>query len=154
MRKLSLHVVGTANANLSFMKKAILVVDDDVSVRESVNKVLGDAGYDTVLAADGVEAIVRFDSCPADLVLLDIGLPIHNGWETCRHLARAHSEVPIIVMTGQPAQFKSALAAGAAALMEKPLDAHQLLHIVQVLLAKPKEFDTCFSNGTFYYTAA
>ena len=135
------------------MKKRILVVDDDASVRESVNKVLADSGYDTVLAAGGLEAIVRFDSRPVDLVLLDPGLPNQNGWETCRHLASEHSEVPIIVITGQPGQFKSALAAGATALMEKPLDAHRLLHMIQALLAKPKQSDPCCSTGTFYYAA-
>jgi len=136
------------------MKKTILVVDDDASVRESVNKVLRDAGFEAVLAAGGLEAIVRFDSGSIDLVLLDIGLPNQNGWETCRHLTREHSDVPVIVMTGQTGQFNSALAAGAAALMEKPLDAHELLHTIRVLLDRAKESGPCRSIGTFYYTAS
>ena len=116
------------------MKKNILLVDDDASVRESVKKVLNDAGYDVVLAAGGLEAIAQFDAHAIDLVLLDIGLPNQNGWEACRHLSREHANVPIIVITGQTGQFKSALAAGAVALMEKPLDAHRLLHVIQELL--------------------
>jgi DNA-binding response OmpR family regulator len=152
--KLSLHFAGTANANMLLMKKTILVVDDDASVRESVNKVLRDAGFEAVLAAGGLEAIVRFDSGSIALVLLDIGLPNQNGWETCRHLTREHSDVPVIVMTGQTGQFNSALAAGAAALMEKPLDAHELLHTIRVLLDRAKESGPCRSIGTFYYTAS
>ncbi len=136
------------------MKKTILVVDDDASVRQSVNNVLIGAGYETVLAAGGLEAVVRFDSGSIDLVLLDIGLPNQNGWETCKHLGREHPDIPIIVMTGQTGQFKSAFSAGAAALMEKPLDARELLHTIQVLLTKPKESDPCRPVGTFYYTAA
>jgi len=136
------------------MKKTIMVVDDDASVRESVNKVLREAGYETAMAAGGLEAVVRFDSGSVDLVLLDIGLPNQNGWETCRHLAREHSDTSIIVMTGQPGQFKPALASGAAALMEKPLDAHELLHTIQLLLGKQKESGPGGSNGTFYYVGA
>jgi len=116
------------------MKKTILLVDDDASVRQSVNKVLRGAGYDVVLAAGGLEAVARFQAQAIDLVLLDIGLPNQNGWEACRHLSRGHANVPIIVITGQTGQFKSALAAGAVALMEKPLDAHRLLHVIQELL--------------------
>ncbi len=136
------------------MKKNILLVDDDASVRESVKKVLNDAGYGVVLAAGGLEAIAQFDAHAIDLVLLDIGLPNQNGWETCRHFAREHANVPTIVITGQTGQFKFALAAGAAALMEKPLGAHRLLHMIQELLAKPKGSDSCPSNATFYHIAA
>lgn len=129
------------------------MVDDDASVRDSVNNVLRDAGYESVPAAGGLEAMVKFDAGSVDLVLLDIGLPNQNGWQTCRHLAREHSDVPIIVMTGQPGQFKSALASGAAALMEKPLDADNLLNTIQALLGKTKESDPPLTNGTFYYVA-
>jgi two-component system nitrogen regulation response regulator NtrX len=135
------------------MKKTILVVDDDASVRESVENVLGDAGYQTVLAAGGLEAIVKFDANAIDLVLLDIGLPNQNGWQTCGHLSREHGNIPIIVMTGQPGQFKSALASGAAALMEKPLNAQELLQTIQSLLDRSKEADPSRIAGTFYYIA-
>lgn len=135
------------------MKKTILVVDDDASVRESVNKVLGDAGYETVLAAGGLDAIVRVDSGSIDLVLLDIGLPTQSGWEICKHLSREHSNVPIIIMTGQTRQFKLAIDAGAAALMEKPLDAYELLHTIQLLLGQT-ESEPGHPMATFYYIAA
>ena len=130
------------------MKKTILVVDDDASVRESVNKVLRGAGYETVLAAGAMDAITRFHTHSNDLVLLDIGLPTQNGWETCKHVARVHANVPIIVITGQAGQFHSALAAGASALMEKPLDAHQLLQLTQALLANARESSLHRAQGT------
>jgi CheY-like chemotaxis protein len=136
------------------MKKTILLVDDDEAVRDSVNKVLHGAGYEVEMAAGGLQAIARFQARSIDLVLMDIGLPNQNGWETCRHFAREHSNVPVIVITGQAGQFKSALAAGAAALMEKPLDAHRLLRMIQELLGKPDAPDPYRSNGTFYYIAA
>jgi CheY-like chemotaxis protein len=135
------------------MKKTILLVDDDAAIRESAKKVLNDAGYEVVLAAGGFEAIAQFEAHPIDLVLLDIGLPNQNAWETCRHLAREHIDVPIVVITGQAGQFKSALAAGALALMEKPLDPHRLMPMFEELLAKPKEYHPCRTNGTIHSTA-
>ena len=136
------------------MKKTVLVVDDDASVRESVQKVLRDAGYEVLLAAGGLEAVVRFDTHKTDLVLLDIGLPNQNGREICQHLVSEHPHVPVILITGQAGQFNSALAAGAAALMEKPLDVDQLLQLAQKLLAASNKSAPFPSNGTFYHFAA
>jgi CheY-like chemotaxis protein len=134
------------------MNKTILEVDDGVSVRESVTKVFGHAGYEAVLAAGGLEAVARFDSNEIDLVLLDIGLPNiglpnQSAWKSAQHPAREYSEDPIIVITGQAGQFQQGLAAGAAAWMEKPLEAHRPLHRIQLLLAKSKEPAPCRSHG-------
>jgi CheY-like chemotaxis protein len=152
--KVSLFFAGTANANIAAMKKTILVVDDDASVRESVEKVLRGAGYEVALAAGGLEGIVRVQAQPIDLVLLDIGLPNKNGWEACQHLKREHPTVPIIVITGQAGQFKSAVASGAVALMEKPLDAQRLLHVIAELLGKTQLPDPTSSSVAFYHVGA
>jgi DNA-binding response OmpR family regulator len=135
------------------MKKTILVVDDDASVRESVENVLKGAGYGSVQAAGGLQAPAKFDSHSIDLVILDIGHPHQDDWQTCVHLARRHSDVPIIVTTREPGQFSAALASGAAALMEKPLDADELLQTVQILLGRTKESDPLRTGEKFYYVA-
>jgi len=62
------------------MKKKVLVVDDDVAVRESLIKVLEAEDYVVVSAADGLEALQRFDPEQIDLLLLDLNLPLQNGW--------------------------------------------------------------------------
>jgi CheY-like chemotaxis protein len=139
---------------MHWMNKTILLVDDDASVRESVEKVLRSAGYEVVLAAGGLEAIAKFQAQSIDVVLLDIGLPNLNGWEACRHLARERPNVPIVVITGQAGQFKSALAAGAVALMEKPLDAHRLLEVVQEILVKANPSNSFPPNKTFHPVGA
>ncbi len=136
------------------MKKTILLVDDDASVRESVEKVLRGAGYEVALAAGGLEGIVRAQVQPIDLVLLDIGLPNKNGWEACQHLKREHPTVPIIVITGQAGQFVSAVSSGAVALMEKPLDAQRLLHVIQELLVQARPPDPSSASFTFYHIGA
>lgn len=116
----------------------VLVADDDTAVRESVTKVLQAEGYETVAAADGQEALDQFASHHIDLLLLDLGLPIKNGWDTFEHITNENPLLPIIIITGQAGQFDTAVAAGVGALMEKPLDAIQLLRTIRDLLAEPE----------------
>jgi two-component system, OmpR family, alkaline phosphatase synthesis response regulator PhoP len=117
----------------------VLVVDDDTSVRESMQKVLVDAGYEVIVAVDGDEALKRFDVEAIDLLLLDLNLPICSGWDTFERVTTRNPLLPIIIITGQTDQYAMTLAAGAGALLQKPLDAEQLLETMRILLAEPKE---------------
>jgi CheY-like chemotaxis protein len=121
------------------MRKRVLVVDDDASVRESLKKVLAEAGYEVALATDGQEAMDRFDPDQVDLLLLDLNLPIRGGWDVFERITTQYPLVPIIIITGLPNQYFTALAAGAGALMEKPIEVPTLLKTVEELLAEPKE---------------
>jgi len=116
-----------------------LVVDDDASVRESLKKVLAEAGYEVALATDGQEAMDRFDPEQVELLLLDLNLPIRGGWDVFERITTQYPLVPIIIITGLPNQYFTALAAGAGALMEKPIEVPTLLKTVEELLAEPKE---------------
>jgi DNA-binding response OmpR family regulator len=117
----------------------VLVIDDDPSVRESVSKVLRDEGYQAVTAADGLEALEQFEAHDIDLLVLDLGLPIKNGWDVFERITTENPFVPVIIITGQADQYDVAVAAGVGALMEKPLDALHLLHTIRELLAEPQE---------------
>ncbi len=117
----------------------VLVVDDDAPVRESVCKVLQQEGYETVRASDGPTALKQFATQPIDLLVLDLGLPVKSGWEVFEEITRKHPTLPIILITGQANKYRSAVAAGAGALLEKPLDVAALLEVMQELLAEPKE---------------
>jgi DNA-binding NarL/FixJ family response regulator len=121
------------------MKKRVLIVDDDASVRESAGKVLRAENYEVVTAADGQTALERFEAGGIDLLLLDLGLPIKHGWDVFERITNENPLVPIIVITGQTNQYPLAVAAGVGALMEKPLDVSQLLKTIQELLAEPAE---------------
>jgi len=121
------------------MKKTVLVVDDDSSVRDSMKKVLESAGFEVLLAGDGQEAVEQARPGHVDLLLLDIGLPIRNGWDAFAQITAANPCLPIILITGHSDQYPAASAAGASAFMEKPLDANQLLVTIKKLLAEPKE---------------
>jgi DNA-binding response OmpR family regulator len=117
----------------------VLVVDDDAAVRESVTKVLRSEGYEALSAADGQAALDQFASHTIDLLLLDLGLPIKSGWDTFERITSENPFLPVIIITGQADQFDVAVDAGVGALMEKPLDALQLVHTVRDLVAEPKE---------------
>ena len=121
------------------MKHSVLLADDDVSVRESLRKLLHTEGYQVVLAVNGVEAVEKFRSeeNPIDLVLLDLNMPLKNGWATLDRLIEYNPCLPVMVLTGLPNQYTLAEAAGVSALVEKPIDVQALLQLMQDLLAKP-----------------
>ena len=121
------------------MKQRVLIVDDDASVRESIRKVLKGAGYEVTTAADSEEATVKFVPEHIDLVLLDLNLRSRSGWDVFERLTTQHPVLPIIVITGMPNQYQTALAAGAGALIEKPIEVPALLKTMDELLAEPKE---------------
>ena len=120
------------------MKKRILIVDDDTSIRNGLKKLLKKANYDVALAADGFEAVDRFFSEPIDLLLLDLNMPGKDGWSACENITRGNPYVPTIIMTGLPDQFPIASAAGAGALLEKPLNPEELLRAIEDLLGEPR----------------
>jgi DNA-binding response OmpR family regulator len=121
------------------MKKKVLIVDDDDSVRNSLKKVLLGAGYEVLLASGGLEAVIRFENEPADLLLLDLNLPNQSGWDVFGELTTRHPLVPVIVITGMPNQFCTARAAGIGALFEKPVEVPALLKAMEELLAEANE---------------
>lgn len=120
------------------MKKRILIVDDDTSIRNGLKKLLKKANYDVALAADGFEAVDRFFTEPTDLLLLDLNMPNQEGWATFENITRKNPYVPTIIMTGLPDQFPIASAAGAGALLEKPLDPEEVLSVIRNLLGEPR----------------
>ena len=121
------------------MRKRVLVVDDDQAIRDSLRKVLQGAGYEVVLAAEGLEADRRFEPDAIDLVVLDLNLPNQSGWDVFEHLTTRHPFVPILILTGLPNQYRTAVAAGVGALLEKPVEVSALLSTMETLLAEPAE---------------
>ena len=116
------------------MKPNILLVDDDLSVRESLGNLLLQSGYSVITAADAAEATLCAGPRRFDLVVLDLSLAFKHGWESIRELANLTSEAPLIVMTSRSHKHPSALMSGVSALIEKPLDPNLLLKHVHDLL--------------------
>ena|ERR1700690_2832236 len=139
------------------MKKNVLVVDDDASVRKSLCKVLSGTGYNVLEAGNGPEAVKLFEAWQIDLVLLDIGLPVESGWDVFERITSQAPILPIIIITGTAHQQDTAIAAGVGALMEKPLEVPRLLQTIQELLVESKEARLrrlCgYSQTTRYFAA-
>ncbi len=121
------------------MKKSLLVADDDPSVREALKKVLEDAGYEVILAADGKEAESRLDNPGIDLLILDLNMPNRDGWDVLEDASSGRPFMPILVVTGMTDQLATFDIPGAAALMAKPIEAPALLQKIESLLAESVE---------------
>jgi two-component system KDP operon response regulator KdpE len=108
--------------------KKILVIDDDADMRTLLSILFSRAGAEVHLAADGREGLGQFGVCRPDLVLLDIMMPVLDGWETCRLLRRL-SGVPIIFLTAtnQEDAIVRGLDCGAVDYITKPFSSKVLL---------------------------
>jgi UDP-3-O-acyl N-acetylglucosamine deacetylase len=115
----------------------ILIVDDEASIRKSLQGVLGDEGYACALAGDGVEALAALESLSPSLVLLDIWMPGMDGMETLARIRERSPATPVIMMSGH-ATISTAIKAtraGAVDFIEKPLELEATLNAVRRALA-------------------
>src|SRR5690348_4662229 len=119
------------------MKRKVLVVDDESSIRDALSKVLNSEDYEVVSAANGQQAMEKFGQERIDLLLLDLGLPVKDGWEMLEWLAHVNPLLPVVIITGRYEQRELAEAAGVDALMEKPLNVPQLLQTIRELMDEP-----------------
>src|SRR5437868_4944224 len=115
----------------------ILVVDDEQSYRDALAVALQREGFLVDTAADGSEALARFDAARPALVLLDVMLPKISGIDVCREL-RARSRVPIIMVTAKTAEIDAVvgLEVGADDYVTKPFRLRELIARVRVALRR------------------
>jgi CheY-like chemotaxis protein len=122
--------------------KRILIVDDKATSRELLRTVLERDGYSIVEAADGGEALQKARGENPDLILLDLQMPVLNGYEVLTELRQdsRYRTLPIIALTASAMQGdrEKALAAGFTAYLTKPVTLAHLREIVQRLLATAK----------------
>ena len=78
--------------------KKVLVVDDDKNICELLKLYLNKEGFETYFAYDGSEAVTSAEENEPDIIILDVMMPVINGWEACK-LIRQFSDVPIIMLT-------------------------------------------------------
>ncbi len=121
----------------------ILVVDDEQSYRDALRVALEREGFRVEVAADGAEAIERFDAVRPALVLLDVMLPRISGIDVCREL-RSRSQVPIIMVTARNAEIDAVvgLEVGADDYVTKPFRLRELVARVRASLRRGRGEDT------------
>ena len=119
----------------------ILLVEDDQVIRKQVGKLLSEWGFEVVLVEDFMEVLSLFVQSEPHLVLMDIGLPLFNGYHWCQEI-RKISKVPIMFLSSrdQAMDIVMAINMGADDFVTKPFDQQVLLAKVQGLLRRSYEF--------------
>lgn len=122
------------------MAKRILVVDDEPNIVLSLEYLMRQAGYEVSTAADGEQALEAIKAAPPDLVLLDVMMPKHDGYEVCQ-LVRNHPEwrgVKIVMLTarGREVEREKGLSLGADDYITKPFATQELIEKVRQVLGE------------------
>lgn len=109
----------------------VLIVDDDAGIREFVRTVLVDEGYQVAEATDGSEALDQVARERPDLILLDLRMPVMDGWEFVKvYRARPGPHAPIVIVTAAMDVAKDAKDIGADGFLAKPFQLDELLGLV------------------------
>lgn len=121
------------------MTDKILIVDDDEDLRGLLEYSLADCGYKVLTACNGQEGMRLFEEWHPDLVILDVMMPMMNGWEACRQIRRL-SNVPIIMLTAKAKDEEViyGLDKGADEYVTKPFSVDVLLARVEAILRRAK----------------
>ena len=123
------------------MKGRILYADDEANYRRLVKVFLTSADYEVVLASNGQEVIDQLNK-DIDLILLDVMMPVQNGWDTCKEI-RQRSQVPIIMLTalGDSGSEVHGIEQGADDYISKPFSQEVLLARISGLLRRVRRHE-------------
>lgn len=115
----------------------ILIVDDDLHIRELIKVFLSKEGFAVYEAADGVEALAKLETIKVDMVILDIMMPNMDGWQLCRELRESY-DIPLLMITakGETSQKIKGFELGTDDYLVKPFDPLELVARVKALLKR------------------
>lgn len=116
----------------------ILVAEDDPAIGTALQRALSHEGYDVRRAADGAAALAMLAGASADLIILDIAMPVVDGLEVCRRLRRTGDRTPVLMLTARRAvgDRVEGLDAGADDYLPKPFSLDELLARIRALLRR------------------
>jgi CheY-like chemotaxis protein len=118
----------------------ILIVDDDEAVRDSLQRVLESAGFEVMIAANGIVAIAKIGPRRPDLVLTDLYMPEADGFELMNWIKSQPETIPIVAMSGGAKigfdQLGMAKHLGAQEVIGKPFRAAQLIETIERVLTQ------------------
>ena len=119
------------------MAATILLIEDDRNISELLQLYLEKEGYSVTAAYDGRQGLDVFHTVQPDLILLDVMMPVMNGWETCRAI-RAESQVPIIMLTAKSETDDKVLGfkTGADDYITKPFEMREVLARIEAILRR------------------
>ena len=119
------------------MAVSVLVVEDDRNIAELLQMYLEKEGYTVTVAADGGQGLSKFRATKPDLVLLDVMMPVMDGWAVCRAI-RAESQTPVIMLTakGETDDKVAGLKQGADDYITKPFEMKEVLARIEAVLRR------------------
>lgn len=120
------------------MSKAVMIVDDSASLRQTVKICLSSAGYEVIEAVDGQDGLNKLDGRPVHLIIADVNMPVMGGFEMVRAIKQMDSYrfTPIMILTTESDETKKreGQMAGAKAWVVKPFRPEHLLAAVSKLI--------------------
>ena len=119
------------------MAVSVLVVEDDRNIAELLQMYLEKEGYAVTTAFDGGQGLTKYRAIKPDLVLLDVMMPVMDGWEVCKAI-RAESRTPVIMLTakGELDDKITGLKAGADDYITKPFEMREVLARIEAVLRR------------------
>ena len=132
------------------MARNILVVEDDNNISNLIKMYLDKEGFDVRIAADGGKAVEEFDKQAPDMVLLDIMLPVMDGWAVCAYI-REKAKTPIIMLTakGDVTDRITGLEMGADDYLVKPFEMKELMARINAVLRRSEIPEDTHKRLTF-----
>lgn len=116
----------------------VLLVEDNEMNRDMLSRRLKCKGFDVMCAGDGLQGVEKGLADPPDLILMDLGMPVLDGWEAARRFRAQDStkQIPIIALTAHAMETdrRKALDYGFNAFATKPIDFQKLLQVMQAFL--------------------
>lgn len=128
------------------MGKTVLIVEDDNNIAELLRLYLEKEGYATLVASDGGAGLEQFRQHHPDIVLLDVMMPVMDGWEVCRAIRQTDKKTPIIMLTakGETTDKVSGLKMGADDYITKPFRPRELIARIGNALRKSGRAPSAF----------
>ena len=125
------------------MAVSVLVVEDDKNIAELLQMYLEKEGYAVTVANDGGAGLSKYRSIKPDLVLLDVMMPVMDGWAVCRAI-RSESQTPIIMLTakGETDDKVTGLRTGADDYITKPFEMREVLARIEAVLRRTSDKTT------------
>ena len=125
------------------MAISVLIVEDDRNIAELLQMYLEKEGYAATVAGDGGKGLEKFRAIKPDLVLLDVMMPVMDGWSLCRAI-RAESQTPVIMLTakGETDDKVTGLKTGADDYITKPFEMKEVLARIEAVLRRTSNVST------------
>jgi DNA-binding response OmpR family regulator len=123
--------------------KVIAVIDDEKKIRDMIKSYLNNEGFETVEAGDGISAVQLVENHAVDLVLLDVMMPLMDGFQALREIRRVHRKIPIIMLTAKSDEIDKLLGLemGADDYITKPFSMRELTARMRAVLRRSSPED-------------